>query len=85
MRVKFEVRADFTESKPVIYWCDLQIIPRQYDRVNVIDFLDNHDWRKVKDDSDCWSGTSGAVEVVILRKDDTGFYYEISVYCEDHK
>lgn len=85
MRVQFSILNDKIECGEVFFCCELAIIPREKESVNVADFLKVEDYNKIRKTSQCWSGEEAKVIVVCLRQDDKGFYYMIWLECEDCK
>lgn len=65
------------------YWSELEIIPRVKEWVQVDELVSEEDYNRLLESARCWSGGFGEVGFVNLRKDSKGFYYEISIDCDD--
>ena len=72
-----------TESKDIECWNDLPFIPRINEWVNVVDILKKEEIDDMLQSAHCWSGIRGIVQSVEYRRDDTDFYVELYVWCED--
>ena len=72
-----------TETKEVELWMNLPFLPRLNEWINLPEILSNEDLCQVKLSAQCWSGIKGTVETIEYRKDATGYYAEIIIWCED--
>jgi len=72
-----------TETKDTECWIDLPFIPRANEWVNAPDMLKEEDFDTILQSAQCWSGSHGIVQSVEYRRDNSEFYVELCIWCED--
>lgn len=72
-----------TETKDTEQWADLPFIPRVNEWVNVMDLLKKEELVQLWQSAKCWEGTRGSVMSVEYRHNESDFYIELFVWCED--
>jgi len=82
--VKMKIKLIFsTKTKNFEQWTNAPFIPRLCEKINLLDILKPEEVQKIKDSAPCWSGVKGTIHSVEYRHDDSDFYVEIYVWCED--
>ena len=82
MRVKFKYSVE-SSFLPFFHYGEIDIIPNIDDIVNVPDIVTEEQLDMIDKKSNCWSCLWAEVTFKVLRKDEKGFYYEITLLCED--
>jgi hypothetical protein len=72
-----------TETKDTEQWADLPFIPRKDEWFNIPDILKADEIKEIEKSARCWSGEHGIVQSIEYRHDNSDFYTEIYIWCED--
>ncbi|HEY4786692.1 MAG TPA: hypothetical protein VIH57_11610 [Bacteroidales bacterium] len=72
-----------TETLDMEQWAELPFIPRINEWINVPDILKEEEIKRIKTSSLCWSGIRGRIQTVEYRHNDSEYYAEIYIWCED--
>lgn len=72
-----------TEKGDIEYWADLPFIPRLKEWLNLTEIISTKLLDQIKQSATCWSGLKGLVDAVEYRQNDSGYYAEVLIWCED--